>query len=166
MATLQVAHDIPGRLRLRLRAAVEGDSLAAAMREHPGVTDCVWAARTGSLLLHYRPQVTSGTLLRDAVAARTGLSPAGPDGAPATSARNGEPPQLATAITQGMTDLNAQVTQVTGGALDLRTLLPLALGAWALAEIFRGRAGPMAWSTALWYAHGLFRDYNLPGGER
>jgi hypothetical protein len=21
---------------------------------------------------------------------------------------------------------------------------------------------PLAWSTALWYAHGLFRDYSLP----
>jgi hypothetical protein len=129
VATLRVAHDIPGRLRLRLRAAVEGDSLAAAMREHPGVTDCAWAARTGSLLLHYRPQVTSGTLLRDAVAARTGLSPAGPDSGPATSAPNGETSPLATAITQGMTDLNVHVTRATGGALDLRTLLPLALGA-------------------------------------
>jgi hypothetical protein len=166
VATLQVAHDIPGRLRLRLRAAVEGERLAAAMREHPGVTGCTWAARTGSLLLQYRPEVTSGAQLRDAVAARTGLTPAEPNGGSAIPAPNGGPRQLAGAITRGMTDLDAEVTRVTGGALDLRTLLPLALGAWALAEIFRGRAGRMAWSTALWYAHGLFRDYSLPGGER
>jgi hypothetical protein len=58
------------------------------------------------------------------------------------------------------------VTRATGGALDLRALLPLALGAWVLGEIFRGRAGPMAWSTALWFAPGLSRDSTLPGGER
>src|SRR5262249_155389 len=75
VATLQVAHDIPGRLRLRLRAFGHGDSLAADMRAHPGVTDCTWVARTGSLLLHYRPEETTGAFLRDAVAARTGLSP-------------------------------------------------------------------------------------------
>ena len=33
---------------------------------------------------------------------------------------------------------------------------------WALIEVVRGRTGPLAWSTALWYAHGLYRDYSLP----
>ena len=31
--------------------------------------------------------------------------------------------------------------------------------------LLRGRTGPIAWSTALWYAHGLFRDYALPTRE-
>ena len=30
----------------------------------------------------------------------------------------------------------------------------------------RGRAAPLSWSSALWYAHGLFRDYNLPAAAR
>jgi hypothetical protein len=69
-------------------------------------------------------------------------------------------------VAQSVSELNAGVGRVTGGVLDLRTLLPLALAAWGLGEIVRGRAGAMAWSTALWYAHGLFRDYNLPGAEQ
>jgi len=61
-----------------------------------------------------------------------------------------------------MSELNSSVDHLTGGVLDLRTLAPLALVAWALLEIVRGKAGPLAWSAALWYAHGLFRDYTLP----
>jgi hypothetical protein len=46
--------------------------------------------------------------------------------------------------------------------MGLGGLLPLALGGWAVAELVRGRTGPLAWSTALWYAHGLYRDYSIP----
>jgi hypothetical protein len=53
------------------------------------------------------------------------------------------------------------VTRGSGGLLTLGALIPLALTAWAAREVLRGRTGPLAWSTALWYAHGLFRDYNV-----
>ena len=36
---------------------------------------------------------------------------------------------------------------------------------WAARELLRGRTAPLAWSSALWYAHGLFRDYALPTRE-
>jgi hypothetical protein len=54
------------------------------------------------------------------------------------------------------------VRQVSRGTLGLATLLPAALIGWALVEVLRGRTGPLTWSTALWYAHGLYRDYSLP----
>jgi hypothetical protein len=43
--------------------------------------------------------------------------------------------------------------------------VPLALTIWAGREILRGHAAPLAWSSALWYAHGLFRDYSVPSRE-
>ena len=49
-----------------------------------------------------------------------------------------------------------------GDAVGLGSLVPVALTVWAARELLLGRAGPLAWSTALWYAHGLFRDYNTP----
>src|SRR5262249_32345996 len=169
VAALQVAHDIPGRLRLRLPPGVQGAAVVEAMHGQPGVTECAWAPLTGSLLLRYRPDATTGAALLDAVAARTGLTPAPRNGnggpRPAAAPRGGAA-ALAAAVTQGVAELNAGVGRMTGGVLDLRTLLPLVLAAWAFREIVRGQAGSLAWSSALWYAHGLFRDYSLPGAER
>jgi len=54
---------------------------------------------------------------------------------------------------------------VSGGALTLGMLVPAVLTLWAARELLRGRAAPLAWSSALWYAHGLFRDYAFPGRE-
>jgi hypothetical protein len=59
-------------------------------------------------------------------------------------------------------DLDRGVRLTTRGLLGLGGLVPVALALWAVAEIARGRMAPLAWSTALWYAHGLFRDYNAP----
>jgi hypothetical protein len=64
-------------------------------------------------------------------------------------------------VTATVSEVNATVGRLTGGIADLRTLLPLALVAWAMRQILRGQASPLAWSAALWYAHGLFRDYGL-----
>jgi hypothetical protein len=57
--------------------------------------------------------------------------------------------------------LNARVARATGGRLDLAVLVPMALTAWAVRELLRAHVAPLAWSSALWYAHGLFRDYTL-----
>ena len=48
---------------------------------------------------------------------------------------------------------------MTRGAVGLGGLVPSALILWAVAEVVRGRVRPLAWSSALWYAYGLFRDY-------
>ena len=53
----------------------------------------------------------------------------------------------------------------THGLLGLGGLFPVALTAWAMAEVVRGRVAPLAWSSALWYAHGLFRNDQLPAAR-
>jgi hypothetical protein len=163
VAALAVVHDIPGRLRLRLPPGTATAELAAVVGRQAGVLECRWAARTRSLLIQYRPGVTSPGALVEAVAARSG-APAAPRIQPPAA---GPPPRpsLARAIAGGFAELDREVARATHGALDLRLLLPLALAGWALREILRGQAGPLAWSAALWYAHGLFRDYSLPGGD-
>jgi hypothetical protein len=57
---------------------------------------------------------------------------------------------------------NQRVVAATRGTLDIASSIPLLLVGWAALELVRGRTAPLAWSSALWYAHGLFRDYNLP----
>jgi len=61
-----------------------------------------------------------------------------------------------------MAELDAALARATGGLVDVRLLFPLGLFAWAAVELSRGAVARLAWSSALWYAHGLFRDYNLP----
>jgi hypothetical protein len=162
-APLAVVHDIPGRLRLRLPRGTTTAELAAVVSRQPGVIECHWAARTRSLLIQYRPGVTSPSALVEAVAAHSG-APAAPPPGPAPAVAAPRPP-LARTIAASLAELDRGVARATRGALDLRLLFPLALAGWALREVLRGQAGPLAWSSALWYAHGLFRDYNLPGGE-
>jgi hypothetical protein len=84
---------------------------------------------------------------------------------PAADGANGARPTLAAATTAVVGEINARVTRATGGMLTLGALVPLALTLWAGREILRGRTAPLAWSTALWYAHGLFRDYNVPSRD-
>jgi Heavy metal associated domain 2 len=164
MAGLSVVHDSPGRLRLRLPRVARIDGAEEALLERAGVVACTWTPLTRSLLIRYRPDATTPPTLIDAVAAHTGASAEAvadsPPVAPATPIVSSD---ITRAIRQAAADANASVARATRGAMDLRVLLPLILAAWAVREVVRGRAGPIAWSTALWYAHGLFRDYNLPG---
>jgi hypothetical protein len=163
MSGLLVVHDIPGRLRLRLAPGVATDGLADAILREPGVVGCTWSSRTRGLLVRYRAEVTGRAALADAVARLTGTE-AGAEGADGGhEAIVGEP---GVALAAGLRDaarvLDERVQRVTRGTVGLAGLLPLALAGWAVGELVRGRTGPLAWSTALWYAHGLYRDYSLP----
>ena len=62
-------------------------------------------------------------------------------------------------------EVDQRVQRTTRGLVGLGTLLPVVLATWALAEVVRGRAAPLSWSSALWYAHGLFRDYQVPAAR-
>jgi hypothetical protein len=157
---LVVAHDIPGRLRLRLPPAARTENLQEALARLPGVLDCAWSARTRSLLVRYHPGAIRPAAIVDAVRAHAGVAAEASLaslGAAVASPRAG----LAEAVRETFAELNGSVVRVTGGGLDLGTLVPLLLAVWAGVEIVRGRVVPLAWSTALWYAHGLFRDYNV-----
>jgi hypothetical protein len=155
---LVVAHDIPGRLRLRMPPGTRIEPLRATLGALPGVVGSAWSPRTRSLLVDYRPGDIGSDAILEAAATEVGADVSG--AAPAT---RGEPPEnLAVAVRETFSDLNRRVTRATGGGLDLGILVPLALTVWAGIEMFRGRVAPLAWSTALWYAHGLFRDYGVP----
>jgi hypothetical protein len=157
---LTVIHHMPGRLRVRLPDSADSTGLVDAVRAIPGVRSAAWAPRTRGLLVLYDPGVTDATAILNAVAAHTDT-----ELAPSPVASNGARSTLATAVTALAQDLNGRVTAKSGGAITLGILVPLALTMWAAAEVMRGRTGPLAWSSALWYAHGLFRDYNVPARE-
>ena len=66
---------------------------------------------------------------------------------------------FAAGVTETFAELDRRVQRTTRGLLGLGVLAPLALAGWAVREIALGRATPLRWSSAVWYAHGLFRDY-------
>jgi Heavy metal associated domain 2 len=157
--TLSIVHDVPGRLRLRVPGRQGPERLDEALRGLPGVMDFTWSARTRGLLVRYRPEVTSRDAIIASVTERLDLAPAGGDGRP--NASPGPVSPIAPATIRLFGEFDSSLRRLSGGTLDLRTLVPLVLVLWAVREIARGNAGPLPWSTALWCAHGLFRDYNL-----
>lgn len=155
-AALAIVHSLQGRLRLRLAATAETAGLVEAIRALPGVTACTWSPRTHGLLVHYLAEEITPAEIVEAVVTHTGMEAPAPVG---DLAIRDEP--LATTIASAVGSLDARVARATRGRLDLGVLVPLALTAWALRELLRPRVAPLSWSSALWYAHGLFRDYAL-----
>jgi hypothetical protein len=157
---LTVVHHVAGRLRVRIPLHARTSGLTDAVTGLPGVLAASWSPRTRGLLVTYDRAAADAAAMIEAIAAHTGA-----ESAPAPPAAGAERPTLAATVTSLADDVNARVMSATGGLLTLGALVPLALAAWAAGEVLRGRVGPLAWSSALWYAHGLFRDYNLPSRE-
>jgi hypothetical protein len=157
--SVTVVHHVAGRLRVRIPAGADTEGLVDAVTALPAVLSASWSPRTRGLLVLYS-RAADPTAILDAIVEHTGAEPAV---TPASS--NGARPTLAAAVTSLAQDVNARVTRASGGLVTLGVLVPLALTVWAAGEVLRGRTGPLAWSTALWYAHGLFRDYNLSSSE-
>jgi hypothetical protein len=156
--SLAIVHGLPGRLRLRVPSGARTDGLAEAVTAQPGVTSARFTPATRGLLVLFAPEQVSPEAVIDAVAAHADVgAPAMPD-----LGHDRSPTPLGATIAATVGQANARFARATGGRADLGILVPVALTAWALAEIARGRAGALGWSTALWYAHGLFRDYALP----
>jgi hypothetical protein len=160
---MRVLHRIPGRLRLAVPALGDPREVVAALEGRPGFLSWRWNHRTRSLLLLHDAQVVSSEALLEMLSSRLGW--AAVEEGPAPASRRASPPALAAAIREGMAELDARVAGATLGAVDLRLLFPMGLFAWAVWELSRGAVAPLAWSSALWYAHGLFRDYNLPAPD-
>jgi hypothetical protein len=165
MSTASVVHDIPGRLRLRLPPGANADGARQALGAESGVQACEWSPRTRSLLVLYDRDRTSGSTIVDAVARVTGLDASMPPGGDTATTEVAPAGTLTLGVRDMFSDLDQRIQRTTRGLIGLRGVLPTALAAWALTEIIRGRAAPLAWSSALWYAHGLFRDYQLPTPE-
>jgi hypothetical protein len=157
---MRIVHHIPGRLRLRVPVSIDGPALTEVLERLPGVHGCAWSERTRSLLVLYEPESATADTVLDALGEHGPVAPPPPTSAEATPAAPGAP--LARAVSDGFGQLDERVRRATRGVVGLGGLVPIALTLWAVRELALGRAAPLAWSSALWYAHGLFRDYNAP----
>lgn len=159
VSTAQIAHDIPGRLRVRLPDTAAAEAVRAAIGPLAGMRSVTWSPRTRSMLVLYEPETGTRDAIVAAITEASGLeAPPAAD----TPARVEPGAAVALGVRQLFGELDQRVQSATRGLVGLGGLFPVALTAWALAEVVRGRAAPLAWSSALWYAHGLFRDYQVP----
>jgi hypothetical protein len=153
---VSVVHQVRGRLRVRVPPAARVDGLVESVLAMAGVRAASWSPRTRGLLVLHDDADTAAIL--ETIARHAGVEQFADRSSPAANATT---PTLSAATSAVVGQIDARVGQVTRGLLTLGSLVPLALTVWAGREILRGRAAPLAWSSALWYAHGLFRDYTL-----
>ena len=162
---LGIVHDIPGRLRLRLPRGTPSAGLTDVLDQLPGAHGTVWSPRTRSLLIHYDPGVVSAAEIARAVAEHADLTLPGPGDRPGAAASGSRPP-LAAALGDVIGEINTRVARRTRGRVDLPILMSVGLLFWAARQVLRGPVTSLSWTSALWYAHGLFRDYHAPSRER
>jgi hypothetical protein len=153
---VRVVHHTRGRLRLRVPAP-DGESLSDALASIPGIQATAWSPLTRGLLISYDPASTNADAILEAVGNHPDfqLGDIDWDGRRPPETQ----PTLAEGVSRTVGELDERVHRLSRGTLGLGVLIPAALTLWAVSEIARGRVGPLSWSSALWYAHGLFRDY-------
>ncbi len=158
----RIVHALPGRLRFRGPARTGGEELAEAIRGLEGVRSCHWSPRTRSLLVLFQPETVTADAIIQSVAQHSGIDESlVADTSPKRSARASHgKATFAAGVAETFGELDRMVHRGTRGLLGLGSLMPLILTVWAAREIVIGRTPPLVWSTALWYAHGLFRDYH------
>ena len=63
---------------------------------------------------------------------------------------------VASRISRGFSFFDSRIRGLTGGELDIPTIASLALAAFAVYQIRRGRFAAPAWYTLIWYALNIF----------
>ena len=154
---VRIVHDIPGRLRLRLPPGAATTGLQGVIDGLNGAQSSVWSPRTRSLLIRYDPGVLTPAEIARAVAEHADLDPPAPSAEPGSAEGRGP---VAAAIVDTFNGVTERVARRTGGRLDLPMVISVGLVLWAGRQLVRGPVTALSWTSALWYAHGLFRDYS------
>jgi Heavy metal associated domain 2 len=157
-----VAHQIPGRMRIKLPEAKGDRGLLQEIQQSisalPGVRFVETNLVTGSVLVHYAPEVENfhdrlaESAQSDGLFTLAPLSPDQDDQATlyeSPESLNG-PSQLARAITGFVGEISDSIKRETDNLVDLKVLLPLGAG---LYSVFRA---PREAATPLWLTLAIF----------
>ncbi len=165
---LQVAHALPGRVRLKV-AKVKGNPAMARrvekkLRQIPGIKQVEAKADTGSLLIHYNlddlcSEASMGMLESTLGELFPEIETVGLLGELACLAESpAASPGLALAggITDSFSALNTRVRNLTGG-IDLKVIVPLGLVFLGLRSLWQSEKVPApSWSNLLWFGFATF----------
>jgi hypothetical protein len=145
------------------RKVVGADALRAAQQNLArisGVREVRTNQNARSLLVVYdATSLNLADLMRGMAGAGITVASAPPNAKTETEEQGAA---LAGSITNLFEDVDRRVANLTGGKADLRTLLPVGLGALALREVVAGRAGAVPWYVLLWYAFDSFIKLGRP----
>ena len=173
-----VAHQIPGRVRLKIPAAKGRPDLLEQIGAAPGSANDIKSVEynsvTGSILIQYAPEAYKslealGSILSNpAVSVSVHASrPAG--GVRSWHARRGEreePSAAAKTITSFFKSLDQAIRDATGNELDLKVILPLTAGAMGLLAFRRRSMTTPLWLTLLIFAfHSFLTLHGVAGTE-
>ncbi|MCK6530501.1 hypothetical protein L6R50_24060 [Myxococcota bacterium] len=163
-----VAHQLPGRLRIRLWRGPSPDptELRSAAERVGRLTEVDRVDHhpvTGSLIVHYDPDRWSEDEVLDRCAAALGASklvrPGEPTPPPTEMAVMGS--RLARAVAVLFGELNADLYRATRGTADLRILLPLTFGGLGAAEVLvTGKLPAPPWFNLMWWSFRTFTTFN------
>ena len=169
----RIVSHAPGRMRVRLdREHRDPEALAQieqTIGARPGVTAVSTDHRTGSVLVKYdhstlgKGDVTSmlldvGVVALDLIGAEDaaeGLEDVGDERNPRAAAPHSTG---ANAVLDAVTDLDHRISQLTGGRLDLKLLVPAGLGLMALRQVALNGLGlgQVPGYVLLWYTFDSF----------
>ena len=163
-----IVHASPGRVRIKVpREELNGEGLDRAERALQGLKGIHEVRRnavTSSVLVRYEPDSADIPTPLEAfqnagvniVLENDGLAGAAEDGP--------ERPNLGDSISAFFASADRRVAGFTNGRADLRTLVPVSLGALALRELLSGRAMAAPWYVLAWWAFDSFTK--LRNGQR
>jgi hypothetical protein len=161
----RVAHAVPGRVRIKLdpRALAEerGAHLQRALLALPDVEEIRMTPRTGSVVVVYDPDAldTRGLIARVRKARLLDIDPPVDD---LYGVQQVPLSETARGIRRTFSGVNAQLSEITAGRWDLRSVVPFALGALALRQLVAnpGIIGTAPWYVLAWYAFDSFWKLN------
>ena len=157
----RIASSTPGRLRLRLYHPKSHSDLMrrvkTSLSDRPGIQDVDANHSTGSVIIRYDTAKHShdsvlamlhdiGVILHDVM---VGGGSVLPDTNQCT---------VAIQISNAISDIDRRVFQLTGGKMDLKLIIPLAIGALGIRQILREGVGisHIPGCVLLWYAVDIF----------
>lgn len=160
----RIVHNTPGRLRLRLPRPALADSaqpLPETLAVVPGVQQVRLGLAASSLLVLYDPASVGVAALTEALHQAGVHVTAEAEIEPAPLAGDG-PSAASQAINRVAAQFDARVGRATGNVFDLRTLIPLGIGALAVREILLGRLHAAPWYTLVWWTFDSYLKLRRP----
>jgi hypothetical protein len=169
LAAIELRHAIPGRIRLKIPSIKGEPGLALEVHKQLAALPVIRRVEvnpvTGSVLVLYDP-ADSAAIAQLGRMMIPGLDlnamPDPPDHAPRNGHGAGAP---ALAVTELARRLNERVEAISGGALDLKVLVPMSLVVGGLVRLIASRKVPSpAWYDFLWFAFGTYFTLNRGSG--
>lgn len=161
----RVAHTVPGRVRIKLGPHALTDERAPQLRGAllalPEIEEVQTTPRTGSIVIIYDPESSDvyRLIVRLREAKVLALDPPTND---LYAGQRKPMSETAQRIHRTFHGVDMQLSQITKGQWDLRSVMPFALGAFALRQLVAnpGAIGAAPWYVFAWYAFDSFWKLN------